>query len=138
MTQVRDWKIIHRWEQDVLSSKKAIGYFQGNIIENKRKNNESHSLINEKREILTLLMKSFEVKNNISFFQAKKLVESTFNPESKYNLKDYYQIENIIQQINAEKFFINQRLSIIEKNKIFIDDTTKWIIEMENQIEKFK
>lgn len=138
MEQVRDWKILSRWEKDILSSKKTIGYFQGAILEYQRKNNESKTFITEKQSILKILIKSFESKNNIPFLQAKTLVNAIFNPESKYNLKDYHQIENIAQQIDAEKFFINHRMAMIEKNKIFIDDTTKWIIAMESELEKFK
>lgn len=138
MKQVRDWNIINRWEKDILSSKKTIGYFQETILEYERKNNDSESFISHKQEILDILISSFEKKNNIVFFEAKTLVDSTFNPDSKYNLKDYYQITDIIQQIDAEKFFINQRMMMIEKNKLFIDETTKWIMAMENELEKFK
>lgn len=138
MKQVRDWNIINRWEKDILSSKKTIGYFQETILEYERKNNDSESFISHKQEILDILISSFEKKNNIFFFEAKTLVDSTFNPDSKYNLKDYYQITDIIQQIDAEKFFINQRIMMIEKNKLFIDETTKWIMAMENELEKFK
>lgn len=138
MKQVRDWNIINRWEKDILSSKKTIGYFQETILEYERKNNDSESFISHKQEILDILISSFEKKNNIVFFEAKTLVDSTFNPDSKYNLKDYYQITDIIQQIDAEKFFINQRIMMIEKNKLFIDETTKWIMAMENELEKFK
>ncbi|MEG2232727.1 MAG: hypothetical protein RRY16_01995 [Bacilli bacterium] len=90
-----------------------------------RKNEDSQNYIIDQEDIVQVLIRSFEEKNNINFSYAKKLVEDTFNPDSKYNLKEFNVINNIIQQIDAEKFFVNYRLEMMEKNKKFIEDTTK-------------
>ncbi|MEF9984787.1 MAG: hypothetical protein RSA40_00190 [Malacoplasma sp.] len=138
MEIVRDWRIIDRWEKDIISSKKTIAYFQQTIMDLQRKNEDSQNYIIDQEDIVQVLIRSFEEKNNINFSYAKKLVEDTFNPDSKYNLKEFNVINNIIQQIDAEKFFVNYRLEMMEKNKKFIEDTTKWIIAMEKELDKFK
>lgn len=134
----RTLEIINRREKDILSSKQTIWYFQKSIDDYLTKNRFSYEFVNEQQAILDHLISNFENKNKISFKDAQKLVGETYCPEKKYNLKEYNEIVDLLDNIACEKFFINHRIAMINKNKLFIEDTTRWIMQMEKELVKLK
>lgn len=86
------------------------------------KNEKSLKRINELETEKDNLIEDFQKKYNISFESAQNEKRNSWHAERDFNLDEFNKIEAIIDKINGEKFFINQRTKLIEKNENVIKD----------------
>lgn len=133
MMSNRNWDCKNeQLKKEIQSSRETIRYFEKFNHDFFQKNIDSIKKIEELEFHKEKMIDYFEAKFGISFEQAQELVENNANSNQEYNLEEYNQIINIIDEINGEKFFIYQRNKNIDSNKEAIFEMNTWIDKQKN------
>lgn len=133
MMSNRNWDCKNeQLKKEIQSSRETIRYFEKFNHDFFQKNIDSIKKIEELEFHKEKMIDYFEAKFGISFEQAQELVENNANSNQEYNLEEYNQIINIIDEINGEKFFIYQRNKNIDSNKEAIFEMNNWIDKQKN------
>lgn len=133
MMSNRNWDCKNeQLKKEIQSSRETIRYFEKFNHDFFQKNIDSIKKIEELEFHKEKMIDYFEAKFGISFEQAHELVENNANSNQEYNLEEYNQIINIIDEINGEKFFIYQRNKNIDSNKEAIFEMNNWIDKQKN------
>lgn len=124
--QKRNWDAENIKTRSKENSAEIIHYFQTSNKYLEEKIEKSLKKVEDLELEKAKLIEEFEKNYKITFEEAKEAKENSWHYDRDFNLDDFNKIENIIDKINGEKFFVLQREKLVKKNEGVIEDIENW------------